>query len=217
MASPSSAAMLMESIAQVPLGFGENEGQLNSPYNRGKENVLVRVRNLSATRSRLMFDRDRPSWLRGGEQLEQKIKKRYPTFSLDVARRDAFVGAGASMDKITEEGVFPVDVTLKFDDQLYRIPAKDEDGKDAPWVDVPEGVMDLYYGNWKRMNSDDPKERSEEIESIKRRRGNNDKNVVIRPGENNKWAFLEFERKLIKHETFAVDAARLYADRLVEI
>jgi hypothetical protein len=217
MATPSSAAMIMDSIAMQPLGSLNDEAHLRSPHNRGTENVLVRVRNLSAVKSRRYFHEDRPSWLRGGEQLEKEIKKRYPTFDLSTARRDAFVGGGVTLENIVKEGIKPVDAVVTFDNEKYKIPYKDEQGNNAPWIDVPEGVYDLYFGNFARLNSSDPRERSNEMEAVKNRRGNLDKNVVIRPGEANPWAFLEFERRVIKPETFAIDVEQVYADRLMEI
>lgn len=203
----------MNSLRQSPLGTGDGEGSLQAPFNASKVIARVRVRNLSAIRKREHII-EPVSWLRGGEEHYDELAKagKLPgTSSIESLHRMAAHGREAS---ITNYEIAPVDVLVTFDSGQYVIPHTDpKTGEEAPWIEVPDGVYDLYVGNYQRLK--DPMERAKEIERVKNRR----RDLVVREGDKdkNKWAFLEFSYEEIKPIAVAVDAERIYAGEVVEV
>jgi len=212
-----SANAVMQSLSNVPLGFMDGESNINVPLNRGENTVLVRVRNRSAELERNVYHDDHISGFRGGELYEEERSKSKSggVFSLEKARRDAFM-LGKEMTPFTKQ-IKPTNIVLKFDNKSYLVPSHGPNGELAPWTPVPEGLYDLYVGNYSRMNSKDPRVKNDEIQLIQTRRGKGDRDFVIRPGVHNAWAFLEFDYKVVEPTSIAVDALSVYADSLMEI
>ena len=88
--------------------------------------------------------------------------------------------------------------------------------------------MDLYYGNWKRLHEMSPKERSNELESVRARRRdfvvrrpvNEDfmkENKEVAADKDNDYAFLVFDRQVVKPTSVAIDLERVYAGRAMEV
>lgn len=208
-------AAIMESLRQTPLGGGDNEGGLQAPFNAPKKYVRVKVRNISAVQERNHII-ESVSWLRGGEDHYEQLAaagKGGGVVSIDALHRMAAAGRDAS---IVEYGMAPIDVVLTFDNGQYLVPHTGdgkigEAGEPAPWVEVPDGIYDLYVGNHDRLL--DPRERAKELERVKSRR----KDFVVRQGEKNKWAFLEFSYEVIEPIAVAVDSERIYNGEVVEV
>jgi hypothetical protein len=199
-----SANAVMQSLSSVPLGFMDGESSINVPLNRGENTVLVRVRNRSAELERNVYHDDHISGFRGGEVYEEERNK---------SKSDAFT-MGKEMTPYTKQ-IKPTNIVLKFDNKSYLVPSHGPNGEPSPWVPVPEGLYDLYVGNYSRMNSKDPKIKNDEIALIQLRRGKADRDFVIRPGVSNPWAFLEFDYKIIEPTSIAVDALSVYADNIM--
>lgn len=201
-------ADVMRSLQSSPLGTGDMEGGLQAPFNAPREHVVVKVRNLSALQKR-RYVIEPISWLRGGEQYADEMQQKGKFVNLETLQKRAAHGADVSP---TEVAVKPVDVFLTFDNAHYYVPAVDDKtGEKAPWVDVPDGVYDLYVGNFQRLN--DPRERAKELERVKSRR----KDYVVRAGDKNEYAFLEFSYEVIQPTAIAVDKERIYAGEVVEV
>lgn len=210
----SEKAQIAASLASAPLGAGQAEGGLQAPFNASKQVVLVKVRNVSAVQERLCVI-ERISFARGGEQYEsdrRRESKGREVIDLNALRAKAFFD-DVSPKEMRKQ---PVDVALTFDSGMYVIPAYAEghDGEAAhaaPWVEVPDGVYDLYVGNFHRLR--DPRERAKELERVRSKRAD----FVIRPGSKNPAAFLEFERTVIEPKAMAVDMERVFAGDLQEV
>lgn len=211
--SRSAKAQVAADLGMQPLGTGGGEpGQVAA--NATKDIVLVKVRNLSAVHARRCVI-ERVSFVRGGEQYEGDVRRESKgrnVIDLNALR------ARAMFDDVspTVEKIEAINVALTFDSGLYLVPAYAEGHEGdpehaAPWVEVPDGVYDLYVGNFQRLN--DPRERSKEIERVKSRR----LDVVLRPGAKNPWAFMEFQRQVVRPMPTAVDAERIYSGDLVEV
>lgn len=205
-------ARVFESLEAEPLGTKVGEGMFGRVVSGSKEYVKVRVRNLSATQSR-KYLKEAISFLRGGERTAGENAAAGKHMELTELREAAKRGLDPS---VYEEGIKPVDAMLTFDNDRYVIPSHDEKGNPAPWTDVPEGCYDLYVGNYSRLNSADPRERSQELARASSRR----RDVCIRDakGRNeNPFGFLEFEREVIRPTAIAIDDDQIYAENLVEV
>lgn len=207
-----SASAILASLQNMPLGMGDQEANLQIPFNASKDLVVVRVRNLSATRKRKFYT-SRISPFRGGDEYEDEMREKKKPINMDRLKRDAYQGMDVSP---TAYDVKPAMCTLTFDNGKYEIPAVDaRTGDLAPWTSVPEGIYDLYYGNYERLTNGTPKERSDEISQVQSRRAHD---YVIRGSDdNNQWAFLEFERVVTRPQAIAIDTKHAYGIDLVEV
>lgn len=218
------AAQMFQQISATPYGKGQSDAAFSRPFNNTDETVIVRVRNLSALRPRRVYTDHIGMW-RGGEKYAYEQQQKGRQVNLDLLYAQAMRG-GRDVNP-TEDVISPIDAILTFDGKPYMVVAKDEKGKPAPWCDVPEGVLDLYFGNWKRLQ--DPRERAHELERVRARRRDfcvRTLNVAIddlaKSGEeaadrDNPFAFLVFDRKVVEPISVAVDMERVYAGKAMEV
>jgi hypothetical protein len=196
---------------KAPLGSLPGEQGLQAPYNGSVQNVVVRVRNLSATVKRKVA-KEYVSWRRGGEVTlaDKKYAEQHfgNTSSVDQLRMRA---ANNEDMNLYDYRVEPQAFVLRFDNKRYEIPPFDQDGNPAPWITVPSGVWDLYMGNWERMHSKSGRERANEMTMLN---GRNLNRFVI--GESNS-GYLEFSREEIKVTEVLVDQERVRTGSLIEV
>lgn len=215
-------------VNSAPYGHAPEDQGHRRPYNASDETVIVNVRNLSALRPRKM-EVDHISFFRGGEQwaAEQAEKGRVVNLDMLYSQMAKF-GDNARGVQPTIVKLAPIDALLAWDNQVWIVPALDDHGKPAPWCKVPEGVLDLYYGNWKRLHEMSPKERSTELEAVRSRR----RDFIVRRPQNedfmkahetevadkdNPFAFIVFDRQVVKPTAVAVDMERVYAGHAMEV
>jgi len=208
-------ARLLDNLTQTPLGAGENEAGLQAPFNQRPPQAVYFVRNLSAIRERNVLVEPVSPHSGGEKMFELGGPYHNKSVSLDTVRKQAErdpIRASWWVSKIEKKDFF-----LKFDGQTYEVPAKGRCAKlgkevEAPWVAVPEGIFDLYYGNWERLN--DPRQRAKEIERVALRR---QPDPVVRGDGDNPYGFLEFLREPIEAKPMAVDSRRVMAGDIVEV
>ena len=215
-------------VNSAPYGQAAEDAAHRRPFNTVDETIIVRARNLSGLRPRRV-EIDHISFYRGGERwaAEQLEKGRQVNLDMLYAQIAKF-GDSARNVQPTEMRVQPVDAILFWDGGSYIIPSHDEHGKPAPWCEFPEGIMDLYYGNWKRLHEMTPKERTTELENVRARRRDF---IVRRPAnadfmkesddsaadKDNDFAFIVFDRKVVTPMAVAVDMERVYSGRALEV
>lgn len=212
MAALASVNQVLESLQANPFGADPSDPKAGLAMNQGSEYVKCFVRNWSANRER-RFITEHISWLKGGERAAKAAKLQGEDFELDKKRKEAYLGQNPS---VTEVAIKPVSAILQFDSQQFIVPASDNAKKDPEWVPIPQGVFDLYYGNWERLNSTDAKERALEAEAVAIRR----RDVCLRmnKGQNtNEFGFLEFKREIIPHQSIAIDSDMVFSDSYVEV
>ena len=198
------------------------------PFNTVDETIIVRVRNLSALRPRRV-EIDHISFFRGGESWAQEQLDKGRQVNLDMLYSQvAKFGDQARNVQPTELKMAPIDAILTWNSGSYIVPSHDEHGKAAPWCEIPEGVMDLYYGNWKRLHEMTPKDRATELENVRSRRRDF---IIRRPisadfmkesdsekaDKDNDWAFIVFDRKVVSPQSVAVDMERVYSGKSMEV
>lgn len=198
------------------------------PFNTVDETVIVRVRNLSGLRPR-RIELDHISFYRGGEVWAQEQGEKGRQVNLDMLYAQiAKFGDTARNVQPTEMKLSPIDAILSWNGGTYLVPSHDEHGKPAPWCEIPEGVMDLYYGNWKRLHELTARDRTGELESVRARRRDF---VIRRPisadfmkeseaekaDKDNDYAFIVFDRKVVQPQAVAVDMERVYSGRAMEV
>ncbi len=202
---------------QAPLGSLPGEQGLMNPYNATPQNVVVSVRNLSASRKRRIV-KEYVSFRRGGEmQLnDPKLKRElHGNTSVDELRRRAGMGENLNLEETVTS---PLDFIIRFDSQRYLIPYMDpKTGELAPWITVPPGTWDLYCGNYERMHGSDRRERINEIGSLNSR--NLARFVINTEDETDErpYAFLEFRREEIKVADVVIDSHRVQSGTLIEV
>lgn len=219
---------LFRSLSAQPYGKAQEDAPYSRPFNVSDETVIVRVRNLSALRPRRVF-LDHIGLGRGGEQYAMEMAEKGRTINLDMLYTQfaRFGGNGRDISP-TADRIDPIDAYVMWDGKPYVIPAKDEHGKPAPWVEIPEGIYDLYFGNHKRLFEMGPKERANELEAVRtRRRDYCVRNPVSKDfmaenekqgaDKDNPFAFLVFDRKVVKPEAVAIDMDRVYSGRAMEV
>jgi hypothetical protein len=198
-----------------PLGSQPGEAHLQAPYNQRAANVLVKVRNLSAIKARMVIE-EYVSFRRGGsKQLNDTKRKQefYGNSSVDELRMRVANGENLNWEV---KRVEPIDFVIRHDSLRYLIPALDADGKPAPWINVEPGVWDLYMGNYWRIHSKDQRERIDELQLL------NSRNLyryayAEDDQEERPYAFLEFHREEIKIADVVVDTDRVSSGKLIEV
>ena len=217
-------------VNSSPYGQAPEDAAHRRPFNTTDETIVVNVRNLSAIRPRRIIV-DYISMFRGGERWAQEQLEQGRQVNLDMlySQMAKFGDSPATRNvQPTVVKIEPIDGFLTWDGMPYLVPSHDEHGKPAPWCKIPEGVMDLYYGNWKRLHEMSPKERSNELESVRARRRdfvvrrpvNEDfmkENKEVAADKDNDYAFLVFDRQVVKPTSVAIDMERVYAGRALEV
>uniref|UniRef100_E6QP85 Uncharacterized protein n=1 Tax=mine drainage metagenome TaxID=410659 RepID=E6QP85_9ZZZZ len=216
--SPSSKALIALDLQQNPMGLGQNEGNLQTPFNAAMPAARVYVRNWSRTQKRKMV-KIAVSERRGADEAllaDKELQKRYNVDTLSSR-------AGKGFDvNVYETKVHPVAHRLKWNNRDFVILPASSDDEDPPMVLLPEGVWDLYLGNYERMHSDDHRVRAEEggrLGTIWLRRHN----PILKVTDNgetkvrdNAFGYLEFIRVVEKEAPATIDRDFLTALELVE-
>jgi len=211
--SPQGVAPLGINYRDQPLGSLPGEQGLAVPYNQPRTTVIVRVRNLSATLKRAIV-REYVSIRRGGQEMlaDNEGRKRFGGNAVSPEVLHQRVAQGDNMNWV-ENRVSPIDFRIRHDNMPYTIHAVDPvTGENAPWYVVAPGVWDLYMGNWDRMHSRDPRDKTREIEMLITRGLN--RWVAT---EGNPYGILEFERQEVRIEQEAIDPALISSGHLIEV
>lgn len=206
---------VLESLQQTPLGQapGDPRPGLALNYSESSELIKCYVRNWSGNIKR-KFIVDHISPYRGGERTAELMREKAQPFDVEKLRAQAARGTDAS---IKDYAIKPVAVKLQFNQMLFLVDPSKDPKKDPEWVPIPQGVMDLYYGNWERLEGLDARERAREIERVQFRR----QDVCIRKNKagvnENEYGFLEFKREIMQPMQVAVDAEMVFTDDYVEV
>jgi hypothetical protein len=198
-----------------PLGKFAGEEGLQVPYN-AVTTAIVRVRNLSGSVKRKIV-KEWVSFATGGEDSILEGPYKGKNMTPQELQRQALSGRNVNWEV---EAVRPQDFILRFDDRRWVIPALGEDGEaeSAPEVIVPEGVWDLYCGNFGLMNAlmangqPDVKTRAQELERVQFRGLNR---FVY--GGKNQYGFLQFTREALTTDSIPLDRARILEGEIIEV
>lgn len=206
---------VLKSFNSKPMGQEAGDPTSGVVLNRNEASEYVKcfVRNWSGTKER-QYIKETISWRQGGQRAATEAKKLGEDFQLQNKRAEAYAGQDPS---VIDTAVVPRTAVLLFDNKRFEIPFSKDPKKEPEWLPIPQGVMDLYYGNPDRLESEDHRERTLEIESVRSRR----KDYCVRlnqRGENtNPFGYLEFKREIILPTALAIDTDQVYADDYVEV
>jgi hypothetical protein len=173
----SSKALIALDLQNNPLGSVQGEANLQSPFNAVQQAPRVYVVNHSATVKR--------RWVKvavSGRRGAREALAADPSLRKDFTPQSIYdeVRGGQDMN-VYVEGIKPVVLKMEFNGRSFFIsPAEceyeyDKDKnivkvvrviKEAQLQLVPEGLWDLYLGNYARMRSTKQDERSHEHERI---------------------------------------------------
>ena len=210
-------AEVLEEIQAVPYGQAPGDLSPGGALNRTASDDYVRcfVRNWSANIER-DFVFESVSQYQGGEKSRALAMAKGEDFNLQELRDAHRNGHNAD---IIHRGIKPVAaIDLKFDSKYFRVPASKDPKKDPEWVPIPQGVMDLYYGNADRLASSDKREANDELERVRSFRKYDPCIRRNARGENmNKFGFLEFKREIIEPSVVAVDTDSIFTDDYIEV
>lgn len=206
----SSKFAMLQQLAQTPLGRADGEANLTVPFNQGPTTVIVRVRNHSRTANRRILHKP-VSQTQGGDDLE--VQAKYPGMSAESIQK-----AAQQRDmSVYKMGVKAVKASLPFDGKMYVIPPAKTADEEPPAVIVPEGMWDLYMGNWERMNGT-PQDRTEELARLAARfSGRENPAMVFDSAGNVVRGYLEFIREEVRPSSYAADANSLGAQDFEEV
>jgi hypothetical protein len=215
MAQMTSLNSVLESLSSRPFGQAPGDPVAGAAMNRNDEAEYTKcyARNWSNSRER-RYITEAISWLRGGQKAEQLAKKTGEDFEMPYKRREAYAGQDPS---VTAVEIKPVEAVLQFDNSRFIIPPAKDAKKEPEWIAIPQGVMDLYYGNWERLNSPNARERAQEMEAVKGRRKDYCVRLDARGQNTNEFGFLEFKREIIARENIAIDSDSVFPDNYVEV
>jgi len=206
---------VLQSFNQKPFGTEAGDPTNGVVLNRSEASEYVKcfVRNWSGNRER-KYIKEVISWRNGGQRAAAEAKKLGEDFDLKALRAEAYLGQDPS---IIAEGILPRTAVLLFDNKRFEIHPSKDPKKDPEWTPIPQGVMDLYFGNPDRLMSEDNRERVAELEAVRARR----KDYCVRPGSRNQntnpFGYLEFKREIILPQALAIDTDQVYADDYVEV
>lgn len=226
----SSKALIELDLKTAPLGQGPGDPNLALPFNATAIRPRVYIVNRSATQPRRIV-KVAVSGRRGAREAlmaDELLRKDFtPQGIYDEANK------GADMN-VYEDGIIkPVVLRVTFNSEPFFIyPAKcktDKDGKVLEIIEkeephlVPDGVWDLYLGNYDRMHSDDHRVVGTEAERLAvtwtQRR-----NPVFQYHDelgkhltDNPFGFVEFIRVVEKEAPQRVDQSFVTAMDLVEV
>lgn len=204
-------------LLAVPWGQGPGEVGPGGAINRTSSDEYIRcyVRNWSAQLERdYVFEAI--SQYQGGEKSKELAMKKGDDFDLVSLREKHRLGQNAD---IIHHGVKAIPkVEMKFDGKYFTIPASKDPKKDPEWIGIPQGVMDLYYGNYDRIHGLDKNEANKELELVRGRRRYDPCIRKNARGENtNKFGYLEFRREIIEPSAMAVDADHVFTEDFIEV
>jgi hypothetical protein len=200
-----------------PLGHGQGDPSLQAPFNNAQPTARIFLINHSRTVER-RFVKVGVSWKRGAAkalQADAELRKLYNVATL----REAVVD-GQDMN-VYDTKRAPVLFAPFWNGVRYPVPPAPE-GAPPLAVQVPEGLWDLFMGNWDRMNDPDQRVRAEEAMrlAISQTAKNSPIRFVTVDGEReereNPFGFIEIERRTERMEPIAPDTEFLTAMDLIE-
>jgi hypothetical protein len=202
---------VMQSLSTEPLGTVGAEAALQSPFNQKPTSVIVKVKNWSAQIPRKVL-KTPISFKRGAERLTEKQKGGMTTEAIQIASFTQDMS-------IYEDSIKPVKAVLTWNGQAYMIPPSASKEEEPVAVTVPDGVWDLYLGNYDRMRDPDPNVRVQEATLLALRRGGRTSPVIERDPHTGEISsgFLEFIREEVRPQAVAVDKAALSAGDIEEV
>lgn len=227
-------ADIIFNLNSQPLGTLAGEATLQTPFNTPKQRANVYVVNHSRVKERRVCVVPVSSLSGAEEALRHKSAE-------GKAYREAYGNAEnlykAALRKdmsIYEDRIEPVMFVINFDGRKYVIaPAPESDPNSPPVEQVPDGVWDLYCGNYERMSAikdrgdgvavPDQQERSAETQRLALRwaRKHNPVWRQVVDGSprtsENPFGFIEFIREVPKEAPIRVDGAFVTASELAEV
>lgn len=172
--------------------------------------VVLKVKNYSARYPRKIV-KTAVSWWRGADNIPEKERN---GATVEAIQREAL-----NVDKTKyEKKIKPTTALLMHDGKNYAVPPAASADEEPPAVIVPEGLYDLYCGNYARMNSADINERVDEANRLAMRRAGKDSPVIQYDAEGNHVSgFLEFIREEVRPQAAKLDAAKLRSGDIEEV
>lgn len=224
MGMESSKALIELDLKTNPLGRGQGDPNLSLPFNASATRPRVYIVNNSATKERRIV-KIAVSGRRGAREALQAD----PDLRKDFTPQGIYdeVNKGVDMNVYQDGVIKPVVLKVTFNGEKFFIyPAKtDKDGKIVEKAEphlVPEGVWDLYLGNYERMHSDDQFVVGEEATRLAvtwTQRRNPVYGYVDEHGRystDNPFGFCEFVRVVEKEAPHKIDRDFISALDLVE-
>jgi hypothetical protein len=213
--SPKFNAVLQD-LAAVPIGQAPGDPTPGLAYNRSPGDDYVRcfVRNWSGNKDR-RYIKEHISLFGGGEQTAKEKREKGEPFNVEEIRAKISRGQDAN---ILTEGLKSAPALLTFDGKQFLIEPSKDPKKEPPWVPIPSGLMDLYYGNVERLHGNDAREASREMEAVQLRRRVDPCVRLDKQGRMvNPYGYLEFKREIIEPQKMAVDAEQVFAGEYIEV
>lgn len=216
-AAKTTALDVLTELQSVPYGQGQGDLGPGGALNRTSSDEYIRcyVRNWSASVER-DFVYEAVSQYQGGEKSRELAMQKGENFNLEELREKHRLG---HQSDIIHRGVKAIPkVELKFDGKYFPVTASKDPKKDPEWIGIPQGVMDLYYGNYDRLHSLDKNEANKELELVRGRRRTDPCIRRNARGDNtNKFGYLEFKREVIEPSALAVDADHVFTEDFIEV
>lgn len=222
------------SLNSNPLGTVQGEAALQTPFNTPRRRPNVYVVNHSRVKERRVCVVPVSS-ISGAEDALRYKGPKGKEYREAYGNAELLTQAAKRKDmSIYEDAVEPVMFVINFDGRKYVIaPATAEDPNNPPVEAVPDGVWDLYCGNYERMNATkdrgdgvivpDTKERSEELQRLTLRWSRKHSPVwrqVVNgtpSTSDNPFGFIEFIYEIPKEAPTRVDGAFVTASELAEV
>jgi hypothetical protein len=211
-------ALAILDINANPLGSGQGEANLSTPFNAVLPAARVYIRNHSASVKR-QFVKVSVSWKRGANEALRADAELRKIYNISQVREDA--QSGIDMN-VYGEKVEPVMFSAKWNSKIYTIPPAADDKSEPPRVQVPEGVWDLLMGNYERMHSADPAIRADESMRLAVTLTKRNSAILFetvdgeRTQRQNPFGFVEVERVTESMEPINPDSEFLTALEMVE-
>jgi hypothetical protein len=200
----------LQQLTQTPLGRADGEANLQVPFNAKPTSVIISVKNHSATVERKVL-KAAVSYMGGTEQ--KAVRDHWEGMTSEAIQKEA---ARRDMN-VYDHKVKPVKAMLPFDGKNYIIPPGKTKEDEPPKVTVPEGMWDLYMGNWERMNGS-AQERNEELQRLATRFSGRENPAMQFDAQGNvKSGYLEFIREEVRPEAYALDREALASSDIEEV
>jgi hypothetical protein len=207
---------VLQDLVATPIGTLPGDPTPGLAYNRtaGDDYIRCFVRNWSNNKDR-KYIKEYVSLYGGGEQTAREKREKGEPFNIEELRAKISRGHEAN---ILADGLKPAPALLKFDGKQFLIEPSKNPKQEPPWVPIPAGLMDLYYGNYERLHGNDAREAAREIESVQLRRRVDPCVRLDKQGRPiNPFGYLEFKREIIEPKSLAVDADEVFAGEYIEV
>lgn len=204
---------VLDSLTAAPLGSVEGDINPNIARNAKAMTAVYFARNLSGTLKRRTID---IAVTVGVGYDNPKVKKYWGNMDGEEIRKQCAQGRDMNLYK---NDVYPVRKVLKFNNQLIEVPV------DGTEISIPEGLWDIYLGNYDRIRSKDNLTQSQEYERLSNRWCSpGTPNPVYEAGteppkdhDGRQTAFIEFRRQEIHVQQATQDLTKVYASEGVEV